>query len=72
MSKFLDKNVKAALHHWWPHSVSKFWADEKGLVTRISPDGNESRAPPQRFGAINSAHQIVVQDSSDDGAAPFS
>ena len=29
------------------------------------------KAPPQRFGAINNAHQIVVQDSSNESAAPY-
>ncbi len=38
---FDGKPLKSELHHWWPKGLSKFWADEQGLVTRLSWDGKE-------------------------------
>ncbi|MCY4095718.1 MAG: hypothetical protein OXG05_11420 [Gammaproteobacteria bacterium] len=66
-----NKNVKSALHHWWPQGVSRFWANQKGLVTRLSPDGITTEAPPKNFGAIRNAHQIVIRDSSNDGSVTY-
>ena len=66
-----NKNVKSALHHWWPQGVSRFWANQKGFVTRLSPDGISKEAPPKKFGAIRNAHQIVIRDSSNDGAVTY-
>ncbi len=51
---------KSARHHWWPECVSKKWADQKGGVHRISPDGNVIRAKPSAFGVIGNAHLIKV------------
>ena len=66
-----NKNVKSALHHWWPRGVSKFWATTEGFVTRLKPDGNTRKAPPKNFGAIRNAHQIVMRDSSNNGAVTY-
>jgi hypothetical protein len=52
--------LKSAQHHWWPKSLSKYWADNEGCVNAIFADGKIRRAPPKQFGAINNAHHIKV------------
>jgi len=47
-------------HHWWPQSVSKFWADRDGRVTRISCDGKLIPSFPKSFGAVRNDNNIVL------------
>ena len=52
--------VKSSIHHWWPEVVSQTWADPKGFVNRLQPDGSTQRAPPRKFGSIKNAHTIKL------------
>ena len=54
----MSKKLKTELHHWWPRSVSKFWADADGYVTQLSWEGKVVRSKPAKFGAIKNAHQM--------------
>ena len=58
------KPLKSALHHWWPQSLSKFWAHTDGRVTQLSWDGKEVRSSPSNFGAIKNAHHIKFGDDN--------
>lgn len=54
----MARRIKTENHHWWPRSLSRFWADDAGLVSRISPDGSIVKAPPEHFGSIRNGHHI--------------
>jgi len=56
----MAKELKTALHHWWPRGLSKFWEDNGGGVTAINPDGTERRSSPDQFGAITNAHAVKI------------
>ena len=56
--------LKSARHHWWPKSVSRHWADSRGFVKRLAPDGMVNCAPPKEFGAIGNGHHIRLSDDS--------
>jgi hypothetical protein len=51
---------KSERHHWWPECVSNRWADEKGGVHWLLPDGEERRARPESFGVIGNGHFIKL------------
>lgn len=51
-------SIKTAKHHWWPETLSSYWADEEGGVTWLRPDGTSIKSPPKRFGAIKDGHTI--------------
>ena len=55
-----EKNLKSAQHHWWPQTLSKYWADDAGGVHRLSPDGTVIRSQPKRFGTVKNAHHIKL------------
>lgn len=67
----MNKSLKSAQHHWWPRSLSKFWADDEGQVTGLFADSRVQRAPPQRFGAITNAHHIKIGGSWDGTFEPI-
>lgn len=49
-----------AVHHWWPQTVSKFWADENGLTYRVSFDGVLLPSQPKSFGGIRNDNNIKL------------
>ncbi len=55
-----EKNLKSAQHHWWPRTLSKYWADCEGGLHRPSPDGTAIRSQPANFGAVTNAHHIKL------------
>lgn len=56
----MGKEIKTALHHWWPRGLSQFWEDSGGGVTAVNPDGTERRSSPDQFGAITNAHAVKL------------
>jgi hypothetical protein len=58
------KPLRSALHHWWPRSLSRLWADAEGLTYQLSWNRKLARAAPAAFGAIRNAHLIKYDDSS--------
>lgn len=58
------KPLKSAVHHWWPQSLSKAWADESDRVTRLTPKGETLCGPPGNFGGMKNAHAIKFSDDS--------
>lgn len=60
----MAKPLKTELHHWWPKSLSQFWANNDGFITKLSSDGSEVRSQPKRFGAIKNAHHVKMGDPS--------
>jgi hypothetical protein len=50
--------MKTELHHWWPQTLSRRWADEDGNTTQIRATGERVVAPPKNFGAITNAHHV--------------
>lgn len=57
------ERLRNELHHWWPRSLSKFWADSTGHVHRVSPDGELIRSLPQQFGAIRNDNNIIAGET---------
>lgn len=45
-------------HHWWPKSVSQYWADGAGRIGRIDPLGNVVRSTPTRTARISDGHNL--------------
>ena len=64
-----EKDLKSAQHHWWPRTLSRHWADEKGRVHRLAPDGVVIQSRPASFGAVKNAHHIKLGDS--ESPSPF-
>lgn len=52
--------LKSERHHWWPENVSELWADPKGGVHWLSPDGKVRRSTPANFGVIGNGHLIKL------------
>lgn len=61
--KFTPLNVKlkSEQHHWWPIAVSGFWADDDGMVSRITWGSNTIRQDPAKFGSIGNAHHVDLK-----------
>jgi hypothetical protein len=59
----MHKPITSKRHHWWPRSLSSFWADPNGFVTQLAWNGNSICEPPGHFGAINNAHNIKIADA---------
>ena len=59
----MSNKPKNERHHWWPQALSKFWADDSGLVHRLEPDGKVLRSPPKSFGAIRNDNNITYKNS---------
>ncbi|HEY4940033.1 MAG TPA: hypothetical protein VII56_01290 [Rhizomicrobium sp.] len=49
------------LHHWWPKGLSKYWADQDGLVSQLRYCGKLHRSTPKTFGAMTNAHAIKLK-----------
>lgn len=45
-------------HHWWPKSLSQFWTDANGKVSRIDSAGNVSRSSPTKTARISDGHNL--------------
>lgn len=58
----MTKTLKSALHHWWPQTMSRWWAAEDGCAAQLSWDGSVVRSPPANFGAIKNAHHIKLSE----------
>jgi len=52
--------LRNELHHWWPRSLSKYWADTDGHASAVFSDGTIVRSKPRQFGAIRNAHNIKM------------
>ena len=52
------KPLKSGQHHWWPRGLSRLWEDVNGMVTCLSWDGKERKAPSKQFGALTNAHHM--------------
>ena len=55
-------SITPARHHWWPETLSGYWADEGGGVTWLRPDGTSIKSLPKRFGAIRDGHTIRMSN----------
>jgi hypothetical protein len=51
-------------HHWWPKSLSQFWAGTDGHVRQVTPDGKIVRSLPPSFGGIKNAHHIKLGNTN--------
>ncbi len=52
-------------HHWWPKSLSQYWTDHAGLISRIDTDGKVSRSKPFATGKISDGHNIRLGNGWD-------
>lgn len=55
------KTPNRELHHWWPKGLSKYWADQDGLVSQLRYCGKLHRSTPKTFGAMTNAHAIKLE-----------
>jgi hypothetical protein len=56
----LPMAIKSASHHWWPESLSAFWADQNGAVNWLQPDGAERQSKHSTWGAITNGHTVKL------------
>ncbi|KFI23841.1 hypothetical protein HW44_01505 [Nitrosococcus oceani] len=52
-------------HHWWPKSLSQFWIDNNGLVSRIDHLGKVCCSSPTKTARISDAHNLRFGPSLD-------
>ena len=57
--------LKTARHHWWPQCASRYWRDDDGRTTRLTPNGSVVRSSPSSFGSITGANQIRFSAASE-------
>lgn len=57
------KVILGEKHHWWPQSLSKYWANERGLIHRINHEGVVQKIPPKKIARITNGHNFVFKDS---------
>jgi hypothetical protein len=62
MAKPAHKNTKGADHHYFPKTLQKFWRDDGGWVSRLSPDGALKQSKTGSFGHIRNAHHVRLAD----------
>ena len=56
--------LKSELHHWWPQSLSRYWADGDGVIHQLFASGRVvEQTNPRKFGAIRNAHHIKFGDA---------
>lgn len=55
-------SIKSAKHHWWPETLSSYWADDEGGVTWLRPNGKSIKSAPKKFGAIKDGHTIRMSN----------
>ncbi|NBB15159.1 hypothetical protein GVN21_07295 [Caulobacter sp. SLTY] len=56
----MERRLKSERHHWWPECVSAHWADDKGGVNWLLPNGDTRRSTPANFGVIGNGHHILL------------
>jgi hypothetical protein len=51
---------KSTNHHWWPVGLQRYWADDNGDVSWISPDGNtdKKRSAKRKIGFKRHGHTL--------------
>ena len=52
--------IRGEKHHWWPACISKLWANEDGIVHRITSNGYVQPISPNKLARISDGHNIVV------------
>lgn len=58
----MRNSIRREKHHWWPKSLSKFWANKDELVNRIDSNGKNITSKPKEFGQISNGHNIIFDD----------
>lgn len=58
------KLIRGEKHHWWPVSLSGHWTNKRGLVYRITPNGDIQEAPPKKLACISDGHNIKFKEPS--------
>jgi hypothetical protein len=53
--------VRGEKHHWWPRSLSRYWANDEGLLHRIDTNGLDICSRPEQFGQISNGHKFTEQ-----------
>lgn len=59
-----SNKIVNANHHWWPESLSKFWADSTGHLYRFDARGKTIRSMPPQFGAKRNAYNVKFAQES--------
>ncbi len=54
------KFISGERHHWWPKSLSKFWTDDEGRISRIDTKGKISRPTPTSIARITDGHNFKL------------
>lgn len=52
--------IKSAVHHWWPRSVSKHWVGDDGYVGAVRANGYHFRTQHGKLGGIKNAHTLKM------------
>lgn len=60
----MGKLNKGRRHHWWPKSLSRFWANEDDEVGCLFPDGTVRFANHAQWGVLKDAHNIKLAPDS--------
>lgn len=55
-------SITPARHHWWPETLSCYWADEEGGANWLRPNGTSIKSQPRQFGAIRDGHTIRMSE----------
>jgi hypothetical protein len=63
MARPPHKNTKGADHHYFPKALQKFWRNDQGWVSRLSPDGALKHSKTGGFGHIRNAHHVRLADT---------
>ena len=62
----MNKTSDSKQHHWWPKSVSQYWAGEDGCVSRMDSHGQIKRLPYGTCGHIGNAHKIKLSANAEE------
>jgi hypothetical protein len=65
------KKLKRAGHHYWPESLSQYWANSEGQTIRLAWNGEEVRSPPKNFGVLGDGHRVKVDGPWDSTIEPL-
>lgn len=53
--------IRAELHHWWPQSLLRNWANDEGLISQVFTDGRIIKHKNTRnLAAVRNAHVIKL------------
>lgn len=55
------KLIRGEKHHWWPQSLSRYWASEEGFVHRIDTQGVDLKLRPRKLGCISDGHNFFAK-----------